>query len=488
MDQTPMTNPPDIKSEVFALCDRMLGDGVFTAEDRDRLEAFVLEQPEARRAYVEYMQLHALLGDVRFKDSPLAEVVNMPLPAMLRRHRPGLFGRGRALAAAAAVAMLAAGWGMGRWQGQKLTPGAQGPAVARLVDVKGARWEGGTLPTEVGADLAQGRLRLAKGLATIEFEKGARLTLEGPADLELISGERCFLHSGALVAHVPPPAVGFVVETAHAKLVDHGTDFGVSTGVDGKAQVQVFEGEVELRHHHSGERVSLLTRQAASVTAEDLIKSESDLEAERLDTRRVSPQERNVVTLTTADGRGQAAYTWSPGTTTHFSDTLLLLKHAKAVACRRKAWLGFDLSPLQGREVTSASLTLWFEPTGWGYASLLPDCEFSVYGVKDDTQDAWTEDTLTWESAPANDMERAGVDLSKAVKLGSFVIPRGEVSGAFTIDGAQLAQFLTEDKNLYATLVVVRETSESVGGGLVHGFAGNNHPTLKPPTLHLVLE
>lgn len=62
------------------------------------------------------------------------------------------------------------------------------------------------------------------------------------------------------------------------------------------------------------------------------------------------------------------------------------------------------------------------------------------------------------------------------------------MAGAFSIRGEALARFLTNDKNLYATLVVVRDTPESVGGGLVHGFAGNNHPTLKPPTLRLVLD
>lgn len=480
---------PSPKEEVIQLCDRMLDDASFDVKDRERLERLVIDDPTARRAYVEYMQLQSLLGDVRFKDSSLAEVVNFPVSVPTKRGRRHWSGRwGQGMAAAAAVVILAAGWGMGRWQGQKAVTALSGPVVAKLVDVKGARWDGGSLPTEVGAVLSTGRLRLAAGLATLEFEKGARLTLEGPADLELLSAERCYLHSGALVAHVPPPAVGFMVETAHARLIDHGTDFGISTGVDGQAQVQVFQGEVELQHHRSGEKVNLLTRQAARITEEDLSRSGGDLESERPDTRRVVPEEADVVTLTTNSGRGQAAYVWSPDTKTHFSDTLLLLKHTAQVACRRKAWLGFDLSLLQGREVRSASLTLQFEPTGWGYASLLPDCEFSVYGVTDDTLDAWTKETINWENAPGNDPKSAGADLSKAVKLGSFTIPRGDVAGAFSIRGEELARFLTNDKNLYATLVVVRETPENVGGGLVHGFAGNNHPTLKAPTLRLVLD
>ncbi|HSJ02731.1 MAG: DNRLRE domain-containing protein [Verrucomicrobium sp.] len=487
-----MTPPQNPKNEVLELCDRLLNGGdEFRPEDRDRLEALVIGDPSARRTYVEYLQLHSALGEIRFKEGSLAEVVNMPLTGPSARPLKTTAWWGRGLAAAAAVTILAAGWGMGRWQGQGAAGKASGPSLAKLVDVKGARWDGGSLPTEVGALLSSGRLRLAAGLATLEFNKGARLTLEGPADLELITQDKCFLHSGALTAHVPPPAVGFIVETTHARLVDHGTDFGISAGADGEAQVQVFEGEVELEHHRSGERVNLHTRQAASVSEEELTRSGQAggyLESERPDTRRNKPEKADVVSLTTASGRGQAGYVWSPDTKTHFSDSLLLLKHTAQTACRRKAWLGFDLSSLQGREITSASLTLTFEPTGWGYASLLPDCVFAVYGMTDDTLDAWTEEDLNWDNAPANDPASAGVLPGRAVKLGTFVIPQGEAAGAYSIRGPELAQFLTQDRNLYATLVVVRETPETVGGGLVHGFAGNHHPTLKPPTLRLVLD
>jgi hypothetical protein len=494
-----MNSLSDTQREVMELCDRLLDGTTFEPAHRDRLEALVIGDASARRTYLEYMQIQSALGEARFREGSLADIVNMPVGAgpLGRLERPSPSARIRRLATrgmalAAALAILAAGWGMGRWQSDSSGTGlSQSPPVARLIESKGARWDSGSLPTQVGAALAPGRLRLVAGLATLEFAKGARLTLEGPADLELLSDQRCYLHSGALVAHVPPPAVGFVVETAHARLVDHGTDFGISAGPDGKAEVQVFDGEVELQHHRSGQNVNLTTREAASVSGEYLARVNQNgayVEAQRPDARRSKAEKSNVVTLTTSTGRGQAAYVWSPDTKTNFSDTLLLLKNSSQVACRRKAWLGFDLSSLQGREVASAALTLTFEPTGMGYASLLPDCEFSVYGVTDDTLDAWTEEGVNWENAPANAPHAAGVDPAKAVKLGSFTIPQGEMGGAYSVRGPELARFLSDDRNLYATLVVVRETRETVGGGLVHGFAGNNHPTLKPPTLRLVLE
>lgn len=481
-----MNPAPEPKDEVLTLCDSLL-DGTLTEAEKQRLESLVIGQPEARRAYVEYMQLHTALSEVRLKEMTLTEIVNMAsLPEedniLSFPSKPG-FHVGW-LAAAASIGILVAGWGLGHWQGASTDQ-----PLAILVDAKGTRWDSGTLPTEVGASLSQGRIRLAAGLATIEFRKGARLTLEGPADLELITADKCFLHSGALVAHVPPPAVGFVVETAHARLVDHGTDFGISAGADGEAQVQVFKGEVELQHHSSGEQVKLLTKQSATVSPENLSRNgQSETETERSFARRSVDHEGQIVTITTVEGQGKANYVASPGTKTHFSDTLLLVKHTEQVACRRKAWLGFDLTSLQGREVKDASLTLTFEPTGFGYASLLPDCVFTVYGLTDQSLDGWSESGLSWENAPANDSEAAGVDMSKAESLGNFTIPQGVLEGAFTMRSSELTRFLNKDSNRFATLVVVRETKETLGGGVVHGFAGNRHPTLKPPTLRLSLK
>jgi hypothetical protein len=195
-----------------------------------------------------------------------------------------------------------------------------------------------------------------------------------------------------------------------------------------------------------------------------------------------------VVTITSAEGRGKAGYAWGPGTKEHFSDTLLLLKHTpEKLTCRRKAWLAFDLASLQSREVLEASLSLTFEPTGWGYASLMPDAVFSVYGVTQDALDDWSAAGLTWENAPANDVPGPGVVSGQAVKLGSFTMPQGVLEGVFTLSTAELAAFLNSDANKLATLVIVRETAEPVGGSVVHGFAGNHHPTLKAPTLRMVM-
>jgi hypothetical protein len=79
------------------------------------------------------------------------------------------------------------------------------------------------------------------------------------------------------------------------------------------------------------------------------------------------------------------------------------------------------------------------------------------------------------------------VDTTRAVKLGTFTMPPGVVSGAYAVNTPELAAFLTHDPNHRATLIVVRETSVAKSNAAVHGFAGNRHPTLAPPTLRLTL-
>lgn len=195
-----------------------------------------------------------------------------------------------------------------------------------------------------------------------------------------------------------------------------------------------------------------------------------------------------MLSITTAGGTGDAAYVASPGSRLHFSDTLLLVKNAPATSYLRRAYLRFDLAPLRDRKVAEAALTLNFEPTGFGYASLLAgDCTFAVYGVTDDAQDEWSGETLTWENAPAFSPDAGSVNTAQAEKLGTFTMPKGVVSGAWSIQGAALAEFLNRDGNRRATLVVVRETSEAGNGAAVHGFAGNRHPELAPPTLRVTV-
>ncbi len=84
------------------------------------------------------------------------------------------------------------------------------------------------------------------GLARLDFHNGATVTLQGPAEFEILSTDKTILSSGILTASIPKSAVGFEVVTPAMDVVDLGTAFGVSVGTDGETDVCVFEGEVEV--------------------------------------------------------------------------------------------------------------------------------------------------------------------------------------------------------------------------------------------------
>lgn len=472
--------PLPAQTELRGLCDHLL-DGEFTPEDRARLETLVLGNADLRRLYVEIMHQHASLRQnaSQLGDMPLSDVLQMlpdPGPSGKIVRFPSWIG-----AIAAAVALGFAIW----W----FVPRPTEKPLATLVETNGARWDNSSLPTVPGSPLKAGRLRLESGVARLVFQSGAEVSLEGPAELELKGPNTCFLHSGALTAHVPQQAHGFTVATANAQLIDHGTDFGISADLNGRGQVQVLKGEVELRHDHSGEVRRLATHESAAITPDRFTEAKgAEGEPDRYAfLRSDSTLHPSTLTLTTAGGSGDAGYVVSPNSPIHFSDTLLLVKNAPTKGFRRKAYLRFDLAPLRDRHVAEASLTLNFEATGFGYASLTGECTFAVYGLTDDSQDNWSAETLTWENAPAFSPDAGTVDTTKAAKLGTFTTPRGVVSGTFSIEGQALAAFLNTDTNRRATLIVVRETSEAGNTAAVHGFAGNHHPTLAPPTLKLTL-
>lgn len=129
---------------------------------------------------------------------------------------------------------------------------SQGVAlVTRLVD---AVWDEAQPPLDVGDALPPGRLALASGYAQIEFFCGATVILEGPAELDLRSSSVARVRSGRLRAQVPPAARGFSLEVDDLRVVDLGTEFGLSVSSAG-ANVQVFDGEVELQQPSSARRL-----------------------------------------------------------------------------------------------------------------------------------------------------------------------------------------------------------------------------------------
>ena len=135
--------------------------------------------------------------------------------------------------------------------------------VTRLVDIE---WSENQAVLDVGEAIVPGRFAIDSGFAQIEFFCGATVIIEGPAELELKSPTLARMVSGRLRAQVPPAARGFSLEVEDMKVVDLGTEFGLSMS-SGGADVQVFDGVVEL--HQPDQEIVKLTAGDAVARNED---------------------------------------------------------------------------------------------------------------------------------------------------------------------------------------------------------------------------
>ena len=133
--------------------------------------------------------------------------------------------------------------------------------IAIVTQMAGVEWSDGMRPLNSGDALNPGRFAVKEGIAQIEFFCGATVVLEGPAELNLVSSTLARVKTGRLRAHVPPAARGFTLEVDDMKVVDLGTEFGLSV-TDGESHVHVFDGEVEI--HRDGKTEQLNAGQSLS--------------------------------------------------------------------------------------------------------------------------------------------------------------------------------------------------------------------------------
>jgi hypothetical protein len=150
-----------------------------------------------------------------------------------------------AIALAACFALLVAGvWGLRLARPAERTLRTS-KAVAMLNRTADAQWNGrGEIP-RLGAPLEPGWLRLEAGLVEVVFYSGARMVVEGSAELQLVSQNEAAVRRGRIVVEVPPEARGFRVETPHTGVTDLGTSYGLEVE-DRQTELHLFKGKVKL--------------------------------------------------------------------------------------------------------------------------------------------------------------------------------------------------------------------------------------------------
>jgi hypothetical protein len=169
------------------------------------------------------------------------------------------------IAAGILAAIIAGGWLARGWVG--LSRNDEDLAVAWLVNAQDCTWSDSGLTGNLPAGTT---LKIERGLAEFHFQCGARILVEGPSEVQLLSNRSARLVSGKLTARVPAEAIGFEVLSPHGKVVDLGTEFGLHSG-KGSTEVYVFEGIVEAHpmseSQASAQSVNLKKHQAAQMTS-----------------------------------------------------------------------------------------------------------------------------------------------------------------------------------------------------------------------------
>ncbi|MEX2306913.1 MAG: NPCBM/NEW2 domain-containing protein [Pirellulales bacterium] len=134
---------------------------------------------------------------------------------------------------------------------KKCSPGhkhkMRGTYVARVVELTpDARWDNELQPREFLMRLRAGeQLQLMSGLAHLEFYSGAHIILHGPSKFIPTGPAAGKLETGRLTGKVDDG--NFLLTTPTAKVVDLGTEFGVTVGELSNTDVCVFDGEVRVQ-------------------------------------------------------------------------------------------------------------------------------------------------------------------------------------------------------------------------------------------------
>jgi ferric-dicitrate binding protein FerR (iron transport regulator) len=261
---------PEFDDAVAAVCH-----GSATDAEMRALSELLRSDARARDEYLLRVELHSRLasdpdlfaqaGEVRAACGGSAIQPKGQRNTMIPIKPKASTPRGTAvtlLTLAACLALLAIGiWSIRSWQPASKT-GVTSAAVAMLTRTVDADW--GNAPVREGSALEPGWLRLKSGLAQVIFYSGARVVIEGPAELQLLSQNEAACPQGRLLAEVPQPALGFRLKTDHLELVDFGTEFAIDA-TRSRTEVHVFKGKVEVRSETAGKQ--LLAEGEAAVTA-----------------------------------------------------------------------------------------------------------------------------------------------------------------------------------------------------------------------------
>jgi hypothetical protein len=315
-----------------------LYDGDLSLEESNHLDAVLRKSPEARRYYYEFVNLHVDLGWTQNDQSPELGSWGQSLkgePLKRDRHqsrspilkfkvdfRKLLASRATVWSVLIVGSLFYGGFAILSWdlRSGRLPSGTNGNGslVATVHHSTDVRWLPTAKPRSDVASIRAGEpLKIKSGTMELELNTGAKLVIEGPADWSVEGNNSVSLRAGKLLARIPQQAIGFIVETPTAKIVDLGTEFGVEVNSSGTTEVNVLKGAVEVNPSNSRsgtskslEKKLLVAGQAVRVNhagvSEVVASSNSAKDALRQDEGRDVTTVDLVDIVAGGDGRGHA--------------------------------------------------------------------------------------------------------------------------------------------------------------------------------------
>ncbi|ARN56614.1 NPCBM/NEW2 domain-containing protein [Sedimentisphaera salicampi] len=120
--------------------------------------------------------------------------------------------------------------------------------VAQIADSSEALWQGSKpVENENGVYLRSSKeYQLKGGVAKILLSNGVEFLLEEEAKFEIENAERVNVLEGSAYFKVPSTCIGFIADTPTSRIIDLGTEFGVSVLSGGSSELHMFRGRCSM--------------------------------------------------------------------------------------------------------------------------------------------------------------------------------------------------------------------------------------------------
>ncbi len=261
-----------------ALCNQTI-----TAEQHQELEHILEKDAEARKHYFNYLELHLNL-ELLHDERPEAEIgFHVPTSVIQALNTPSrtanAFKSSQALWGLVSVICVTVVAGIFFLNQTPVTPPQMSQPdvttnkaiVAKVTQTAAIRFAEGAPSLKVNSpiDIDQ-EYAISEGQIQLVFSNGAEVILTGPAVFESQGTEHLAVRYGTCSVFAPEGAEGFTVETPLSNVVDFGTRFSVNVTETGNTDVQVIEGEADVRPIKSDSQSKLGSKRLTTGMAQRL--------------------------------------------------------------------------------------------------------------------------------------------------------------------------------------------------------------------------